>query len=401
MAGGWSARARMSGPLVEYVEGFEAELVRAGYAPGSVGHQLRRMAHLDGWLEAGRLDAAGLTDAVVERFLSEHRAAGIARSGATSLSPLLEHLREMGVAPPAAVLAQSAAERLLGDYRRFLVRERGLSAGTARGYAVAVGPLLACREGAGGLDLQRLGARDVTRFLVARRQMLRGREVVTALRSLLGFLALEGLVEEDLAAAVPSVASWRLAGIPPTLAPGQARLLLSSCDRATALGRRDFAILTILARLGLRRGEVAALSLDDLRWRAGEIVLSNRKRARRETLPLPVDVGEAISNYLRAGRPARALTRSLFVRANAPLRGLSSAGVGSVVAAACDRAGIERVGAHRLRHSVASDILRAGAGLEEVGQVLGHRLPRTTAIYAKVDLRALRLIARPWPGGAS
>ncbi|MCA1699352.1 MAG: integrase, partial [Actinobacteria bacterium] len=272
MAGGWSARARMSGPLVEYVVGFEAELGRVGYRPDSVRHQLRLMAHLDGWLKARGLDAAGLTGVVAERFLSERRAAGIARSGATSLSPLLEHLREAGVAPPApAAPALSASERLLGDYRRFLVGERGLSAGTARGYAVAVGPLLAGREHAGGLDLARLGASDVTRFLVARRQTLRGREVVTALRSLLGFLALEGLVEEDLAAAVPSVASWRLAGILPTLAPGQARLLLSSCDRATALGRRDFAILTILARLGLRRGEVAALSLDHIRWRAGEI----------------------------------------------------------------------------------------------------------------------------------
>jgi integrase/recombinase XerD len=305
------------------------------------------------------------------------------------------------VAPPPAVLAQTPAERLLEDYQRFLVGERGLNGGTARGYALVVGPLLVGRERAGGLDLQRVGARDVTAFLVARRETVRGREVVTALRSLLGFLALEGLVEGDLAAAVPSVASWRLAGIPPTLAPGQAQLLLSSCDRSSVLGRRDFAILTILARLGLRRGELAALSLDDIRWRAGEIVLSNRKRARRETLPLPIDVGEAISEYLRGGRPAGALTRCVFVRGHAPLGGLSGAGVGSVVAAACDRAGIDRVGAHRLRHSVASDILRAGAGLEEVGQVLGHRLPRTTAIYAKVDLRALRLIARPWPGGVA
>ncbi|MCA1678631.1 MAG: hypothetical protein LC777_06630 [Actinobacteria bacterium] len=152
MAGGWSARARMSGPLVGYVEGFQVELGRAGYAPGSVVRQLRLMAHLDSWLEARRLDAAGLTDSVVERFLAERRSAGVARCTASSLSPLLEHLRELGVAPPAvAVPAQSAAERLLEDYQLFLVCERGLSASTARGYAVTVGPLLAGRERAGGL----------------------------------------------------------------------------------------------------------------------------------------------------------------------------------------------------------------------------------------------------------
>lgn len=399
MAGGWSARARMSGPLAAYTVGFEAELVRLGYLPSSVAHQLRLMAHLDGWLAERGLDGAALSAPVVERFMAPRRVAGVHLHSARALGPLLAYLRALGVAlVPTAVAAPTPVERLLERFRRYLIVERGLVASTARGYAGVVRPFLEARADAFGLDLERLRAGDVTAFLVASSRVRRGREVVTALRSLLSFLHVEGLVGGELAAAVPSVASWRLAGLPQALEAGQVRVLLASCDRDTVAGRRDFAILTVLVRLGLRAGEVATLRLDDIDWRAGEIVVSNGKRGRRETLPLPVDVGEAVAVYLRRGRPVSADTRCVFVRVLAPWSGLTASGVADVVAAACRRSGLGRIGAHRLRHTAATETLRAGAPLAEVGQLLRHRLPRTTAIYAKVDLDALRQLARPWPG---
>jgi site-specific recombinase XerD len=343
-----------------------------------------------------------LTVAVVERFMSPRRAAGVHLHSARALDPLLVYLRALGVAPvPAVQPGATPAERLLESYRRYLIVERGLAASTALGYACVVRALLAARVDGDGVDLEGLRAGDVTAFVVAHYRERRGREVVTALRSLLGFLHVEGLVGGELAAAVPSVASRTLAGLPQVLENGQTRLLLASCDPKTVAGLRDFAILTVLARLGLRAGEVAALGLDDIDWRAGEIVVSNGKRDRRESLPLPVDVGEAVAGYLRHGRPASADTRCVFVRILAPSRGLTGRGVADVVAAACRRSGLGRIGAHRLRHTAATEILRAGAPLAEVGQLLRHRLPRTTAIYAKVDRDALRQLARPWPGDRS
>jgi site-specific recombinase XerD len=176
--------------------------------------------------------------------------------------------------------------------------------------------------------------------------------------------------------------------------------LLASCDRGTPGGRRDYAILTVLARLGLRAGEVAGLELDDLDWRGGEIIVRG-KGNRAERLPLPADVGEAVAGYLRAGRPATAAGRTVFVRVKAPRRALTKGGVTQVVAAAGRRAGLGPLSAHRLRHTVATELLRAGAPLAEIGQLLRHRSALTTAIYAKVDRDALRTIARAWPGGAA
>ena len=293
-------------------------------------------------------------------------------------------------------------EVALERYRRYLQIERGLSAITVRVYVDAVRPFLVSRVSPGGvgLDLEDLDAADVTVFVVARcRAQSRGaaKQTTTALRSLLVHLHLAGEIDRPLAGAVPSVAGWRLAGLPKGLEPGQVQALLASCDRGSVNGRRDFAILKMLTRLGLRAGEVAALSLDDVNWRAGEITIRG-KGDRRERLPLPADVGEAIYVYLHDRRPI-ARERVLFLRVQAPRASMTSTAVGSVVAAAARRAGLGTVGAHRLRHTVATEMLRAGASLPEIGQVLRHRHMSTTAIYAKNDREALREIARPWPGG--
>ena len=219
------------------------------------------------------------------------------------------------------------------------------------------------------------------------------------MRSLLRFLFLEAHTPTDLAAVVPVVARWRLSSLPRALEPAHVARLLESCDKTTATGSRDFAILTVLSRLGLRSAEVASLRLDDIDWRRGELLVRG-KRAREDRLPLPHDVGEAIVCYLSKGRP-RCECRQLFLRAHAPHVGLKPGGIGSIVCHACDRAGLPRAGTHRLRHAAATEMLAHGAPLSEIGQVLRHKHPETTAIYAKVDRASLSSLARPWPGGRS
>jgi len=323
------------------------------------------------------------------------------------MAPLLGYLRGLGVAPAASPRAVvGAVEVLLADYREYLAVERALTTPTIEGYVLVVRPFLDGRlRDNDELDLAELTAADVVAFVVARcPAQSRGatKMTVTGLRSLLGFLHLRGLVDGPLAEAVPSTASWRLAGLPRALEPEQLRALLQSCDRDTANGRRDYAVLVMLARLGLRAGEVAALGLEDIDWRAGELRIVGKGR-RAERLPLPADVGEAIVAYLHDGRPATALDRSLIVRVRAPHHGMTKGGITQIVFAAAARAGLGPMHSHRLRHTAATQMLRAGASLEEVGQVLRHRQVLTTAIYAKVDRDALRALARPWPqtGGRS
>jgi site-specific recombinase XerD len=396
---------RVSGPLEPYAQGFAAELSRLGYTAVSAVFQLRLMAHLSRWLAGEGLDSHGLSPAEVERFLEVRRDAGYTSylSG-RAVRPMLEYLRRLGEAPSPAVQAPvGPVEVLLERYRRYLTVERGLASTTARDYAGAVRTFVCGRVSADGLDLELLTASEVTGFVVARcphQASGSAKLTVTALRSLLSFLHLDGMLAGSLAAAVPSVASRRLAGLPKGLESAQVHSLLAACDRRTATGCRDFAILTVLVRLGLRAGELARLQLDDVAWRAGEIVVRG-KGNRSERVPLPADVGEAVAAYLRRGRPASAEGRTVFVRVRAPHRALTAGAVTQVVVAAGRRAGLGRISAHRLRHTVATQMLRAGVPLAEIGQMLRHRRALTTAIYAKVDREALRSLARPWPGGVA
>jgi integrase/recombinase XerD len=222
---------------------------------------------------------------------------------------------------------------------------------------------------------------------------------VSALRSLLGFLYVDGAIDRSLVSAVPTVPGRRLTGLPKGLDSDQVKRLLASCDTGTRSGCRDFAVLTMLVRLGLRAGEVAKLQLDDIDWRAGEIVVAHSKGNCTERLPLPADVGEAIAAYLHHGRPASTQGRTVFARITAPHHALTTGAVTQIVHHAGERCGFERIiYAHRLRHTAATLMLRGGASLPEIGQLLRHRNASTTSIYAKVDRDALRLIARPWPG---
>jgi integrase/recombinase XerD len=399
------SRVRVRGPLEAFAPGFVAELGRVGYSPVGATLQLRLMARLSRWMQSEGLGPAGLTGEVVERFSAERRAAGCRDYvTARAMAPLLGYLRGIGVAPAASRPApMTASGLLLARFEEYLTVERGLTADTVEGYVHAVRPFLAQIGGDGELDLGGLTAADVTAFVVARcpgQSRGAAKMTVTALRSLLGFLHVEGLIGRSLVGAVPSAAGWRLSGLPRALEPDQVRRLLASCDRGAGTGRRDFAILILLVRLGLRAGEVAGLQLDDVDWRAGELVVVGKGR-RAERLPLPVDVGQAIATYLADGRPATAQDRCLFVRVKAPHRGLTTGGVTQVVVSAAKRADLGQIHAHRLRHTAATDLLRAGAPLSEIGQVLRHRTALTTAIYAKVDRERLRELARSWPGAGS
>jgi integrase/recombinase XerD len=400
------SRVQVRGPLGGFAVGFAVELRAVGYQRVPVVFQLQLMAHASRWLEEEGLLAGALTSEVVERFLAARRAAGYANHvTARAMSPLVGYLRGLGVAPPPSSRAPvGAVEVLLVEYREYLAVERGLTADTIEGYVLAVRSFLERRDsGANELELSGLTAADVIGFVVARcPTQSRGaaKMTVTALRSLLGFLHLRGMVGESLVGAVPSTASWRLSGLPRALEPEQVDALLGSCERESSSGQRDFAILTMLSRLGVRAGEVAALTLENVDWHAGELVIVGKGR-RSERLPLPVDVGEAIVAYLQAGRPVTAQDRCLFVRVRAPHHGLTTGGVTQVVVSAARRAGLGQIHAHRLRHSAATRMLRAGAGLEEIGQVLRHRAVLTTAIYAKVDRDALRQLARSWPEARS
>lgn len=394
----------VAGPLAPFAAGFESWLRSRAYSPSAAADRLYQFDQLSRWLQREGLGVDGLTGEHAERFAAARRATGLVTwASPQSVTLPLGYLREIGVvAPPVPAIAQGPLEELLEDYRRYLLVERGLSDHTVLdAYEPAARLFLAGWEGPDGLGLERLCAADVSSFLARecpKRSVSGARDLVCALRPLLRYLHLTGLIEAPLVWAVPSVADLRDRTLPRGLEPATVRKLLSSCDRRRLVGRRDYAILLLLARLGLRAGEVAAIGLDDVDWRRGELLVRG-KGSRQDVLPLPVDVGEALVAYLR--RRPRCECRALFLRVSAPRGALDRCTVSWVVRAACDRAGLPRVGAHRLRHTAATEMLRAGASLPEIGQVLRHREQKTTAIYAKVDRTALRELARPWPGGAA
>jgi integrase/recombinase XerD len=399
------SRVRVDGPLERYAPGFLAELIAVGYKRVSAALQLQLMAHLSRWMAENDLGPERLSLAEAERFLAARRAAGYTSYlSPKALAPLFGYLRELGVLPPVEALVLSPAELLLERYREYLIVERGLVAGTVRGYVDLVRPFVDSRVGqTGELDLAGLGPGDVLGFVLAeseRRPRRAAKMLVTALRSLLGFLHVEGLITGPLAPVVPSVAFWRLSGLPRGLESEQVDRLLASCDIDTVVGRRDLAILLLLVRLGMRCGEVASVQLEDIDWRAGELLVRG-KGARVERLPLPADVGEAVAAYLRHGRPADGEGRAVFMRVKAPRRAITPPGITQVVVSASRRAGLGEMSAHRLRHTAASELLRRGATLSEIGQLLRHRTELTTTIYAKVDRDRLRELALPWPGGAA
>lgn len=394
-------RVRMTGPLVSFVEVYAAELASRGYAPLTVVSEVRQVARFSGWMQARGLSTSDLDVGEVEAFLSWQRSAGRWRSSWSrpGLACFLEVLRDLGVVEAERSVVGSPTDRLLGSFERYLLTERAFAAGTVAGYSSHARVFVAgLPAGSGGLA--RVTAGDVT--AAVRRRASSGvsasatRFFVSALRAFLRFCFTEGLTEVDLSQAALFASGRRGTPLPRAIGRADAAALLSCCDRRSALGRRDYAMLVLLLRLGLRGGEVARLVLDDIDWHAGEVVVHG-KTARADRLPLPADVGEAIVAYLKRGRPVSD-RRELFLRANAPFTPIASKTVGSTVRRACRRAGIPEVGTHRLRHTAACEMIAANVPLLRVAQVLRHQSLQTTAIYARVDLDQLRPLALPWPG---
>jgi len=398
-----STQVLVTGPLEPYAEGYRRELVMQGYSPWTVVSYLYSLARVSRWLAERGLAAADLDAECVGRFLAQRRSDRLVqRRTPRGLNSLLVYLRGLGLASTSgAAVPDTAQEALLDEFAGFVRTERGLAEATIRWYRQVAGSFLAGHVSEQG-GLAALSAAEVNAFVLAgvgRRSAGSLNNVVTALRALLRFVYLRGYTATPLAAAAPRTVGWRDRGPSRGLEPAQVARLLGSCDRRTSNGRRDFAIVTVLARLGLRAGEVTALRLEDVDWRAGEITVHG-KGNRCDRLPLPVDVGQAIADYCRRGRP-RGDCRALFLHGRAPYAALTPSAVSKVVERACDRAGLPRVGAHRLRHSVAAAMRRAGAPLFEIGQLLRHAHAVTTAGYAHDDQTALAQVARRWPGGAA
>jgi site-specific recombinase XerD len=319
------------------------------------------------------------------------------------LGKFLACLRDSGVvAARASALSRDAKSRLERSYAEYLVKERGVCRATVDNYLHEISRFLAHRCRRESRSPSRINAKILNAFVLDRARQVgprRAKLTVTALRSFCQFLRFRGDLTDDLSGAILTVPNWRLISVPPSLTPDQVKRLLGKCDRQTAIGQRNFTILLILARLGLRASEIMLMTLDDIDWEAAELLVRG-KGSRHERLPLPRDVGEAIANYLRRWRPQCA-TRRLFICVKAPIRGFSTyEAVSSIVRRALAHAGLHppKHGAHLLRFTLATNLLRRGGSLAEVAEILRHRHPDTTALYAKVDLRALRTVAPRWPG---
>lgn len=383
-----AARVRMTGPLASHRDAFAAELTAHGYTDLSLANQLRLMADLSRWLRAAAKSVGEIDHDVVARFLAKRRRTHTQFITERALAPLLRYFETVGVVSVVAPARRPRREPLR-EYERYLVEERAVLP-ARRDLCLAVATEFLDGKCAGALK-----ARHVTRFVdaCAGRPGLCG--VLSALRSVLRFLFVTSKTTLNLIYAVPAVPRWKLASLPKFLEPSELEAVFARCDRRTVVGCRTYAVLVLLGRLGLRACEVSALQLEDVDWTLGEILIRGKGRA-LSRLPLPVDVGQAIVAYLRRAKRSKT-TRAAFVRCRAPYDAVKPGAISAIAKTALRAAGIANGGAHRLRHTAATQMLRRGASLTEIAQVLRHRHVDTTAIYAKVDRDSLRSIARVWP----
>lgn len=393
-------KVRFVGPLSVFASEWGEHLLAAGYTPSSATAKLQLAADLSRWMDARRLSPSDLTGPVINEFVRVRRATHTQLISFEALAPMLDHLRSRGAVPALPVPApESAEEVLLARYRHFLAVNRALTSPVIDAYSHWIGPFFTYLTANGcSVEQGELTGDLVAGFLTIRLETLSRKSAkmtATVVRSFLGFAQTSGLTSMSLAAAVPPVISRRLSGLPQPLSREQTAALLAVPDRDTPIGRRDYAIVLLL-RLGLRSAEVAALTLEDLDWANGTIVVHG-KGGRTDTLPLPVDAGYALAEYLRDARPAGVPFPEVFVTAIAPLRGLGRGGVTCIVSRLADKAGLGVVHAHRLRHTAASNVLNAGASMEEVAQLLRHTSVESTKIYAKTDMARLSCLAHPWP----
>jgi site-specific recombinase XerD len=398
-------RRLRNGPHASCVELYVSRLVKIGLNRRGTWRSLNLVGDLLSWLTRIGSIPTELNERMVEEYL-RHRSTEqcIQKGDHAALKRLLSVLREAGEIAPAMRPPLTPHEQIFEAFSQHLREERGLATISIVHHLPFVRLFLreVCPGGAG--DLGRIGQADVTRYIERHAQdqsAASGKAMCWALRSFLRYLHHKGLNPRPLACCVPSIRRWKFASLPTYLSAAQVQTVLHSCDRATALGRRDYAILMILAKLGMRASEVATLTLDDIDWRSGEMLIRAKGR-QRTTMPIPPDVGAAVVAYLRDGRP-KSSCRRLFLRTLAPHFGFASGcAITMITRTALNRAGIRGYahhGAHLFRHSLATELLRSGATLSQIGQLLRHESHDTTRIYAKVDIEALRTLSLPWPGG--
>ena len=397
-------RRRYGGPLGPYVDEFTALLEQQGYRPRSICKSLQIVADFSRWLYGKYLDANDVNADRVQQFLHyRRRTVTVQRGQKSALMKMMGLLRDKGVMQVASTSAiLSEREQVENDFSDYVLRNRGLSASTRTYYLPFVSCFLSEQFGNGPIRFETLNARSVTGFVqrhAREHSHNRAQMLVQAVRTFLRYLHHRGAIKVDLATCVPKVAQWSHARLPSFLCAEEVREVLRCCDRQTPEGRRDYAIVLLLAHLGLRAGEVAALMLDHINWEVGHLSLRN-KGGQWTQLPLPEEVGQALADYLASARLS-SIDRHVFIRSNAPRHGYASTSISALATRALARAGIDatRTGAHLFRHALATEMLRNGASLSEIGQLLRHKHPDTTRIYAKVDLPALRDLALPWPGG--
>lgn len=395
------AEVRFDGPLAPFADGYRDKLGQLGYTPLSAVNQLRLLAHVSRWLDEHGWSGRDLTEGCVVEYLASRRASGYSlHRGRRAMVPLLEFLVEQHVtqiAPPPPP-ASGGVDLVLDGFERYLLSERALSRSTISAY-VARGRRFLLDYTIDG-EVSALKAADVTRAITAEagRVSVGGVQAyVAAVRALLRYCHVQGLLDADLSAAALAATGRRMSLLPRGISDRDAQALQHACDRRRRIGRRDYAVLLMLLRLGLRAGEGARLRLDDVDWRAGVLVVRG-KGDRVDRMPLPSDVGAAVAGYLHRGRPPTDL-REVFVTAIAPVHPLTREAVGGIVRRACVRADVSKSGPHRLRHTAAVLMVRAGVPLPQIGQALRHQGLTTTAVYTRVDIDAMRMLARPWPIG--
>ena len=394
-----------AGPLSAHIDTFAQQLFDGGYALWTVKYSVRLLADLTTWMQQQGLAITDLAELPVNTFFQHrYQLRRPHRDDRAILKKLLAYLRTLGViAAPVKAIGDPACASIVQAFQQYLIYQRNLAPSTIHYYLNTVVRFLSQRFGTQPPSPDALCAQDVTGFMLqqARRYSASQTQLIaSALRSFFRFLRQQALITIDLTQCVPTPARRRLSTLPKFINADDVERLLHCVDQKTPEGLRNYAILQLLARLGLRAAEVTALTLNDLDWDAGEIIVRG-KGGRCDRLPLPDEVGQALANYLRDGRPSCS-TRCVFVRHRAPQRGfVNGEAVGTIVRRTLDRAGLNPAikGAHLLRHSLATRLLRNGASLAEIGELLRHRDLNTTQIYAKVDESALSKLALPWPGG--
>lgn len=402
----WSLSRVPEGPLAPYIDSFIEVLHEQGYAQNSAHLKVRLSAEFSLWLKQEGTSLHDISEEYIAcylRYRARHQRPRL--DDAFTLKQLLRLLQKKGaIAEEVTPTEITPIRQLTEAFALYLHQERSLATRTINLYTFYIRRFLAMYFSDGNaVQLSHLCAADIVGFVQDQAKVLlpkRAKVMTTALRSFLNYGRYRGDIKIDLAAAVPTVANWSMATIPRAISAEHVQAVLASCNRQTAVGCRDYAILLLLARLGLRASEIVNLTLDDINWEAGLLKVSG-KRGAKCPLPIPVEVGDAIATYLQEGRP-HSTSRSVFLRCKAPISGLKGpVAIDSIVRHTLERAGIDlpRKGAHQFRHGLACELLRQGASLTEIGELLRHRSPNTTAIYAKVDLVLLRALALPWPGG--